>query len=336
MLKNYTNYYYYSLPEDQRAVYKAFYEAIRDKKPYVDLVIDKNSFSINDAATIMRYVYNDNPSFFYLDTLSCTYVRTWKGYRYGLDYVYSPEEIERYESLLKKGLEWFVRTFIKSGMSDFEKEIAIHDFLVKNVEYDYEVLEQPTKHSQDPYNVLGPLLKSKAVCWGYACAFKLLCDYSGLKCIVVTGDGCSDMENGPHAWNIIKLDGVPYHVDTTWDVREKGATSVCYDYLNLDDKIMRLDHRWDASVYPACDSFQYNYYYYNRLYVSDIAGFKRMVAEELKKGKRVIAIKYIKELPPSHEISNAAQMALMETGYHNSFYYSANPRSHNIYIELVT
>ena len=55
----------------------------------------------------------------------------------------------------------------------------------------------------------GPFLHGKAICQGYAYAYKYLCNRAGLWCVTVSG-GC-------HCWNLVMLeDGSTYHVDLTW------------------------------------------------------------------------------------------------------------------------
>ena len=50
------------------------------------------------------------------------------------------------------------------------------------------------------------------VCEAYSRAFKVLCDESGIPCVLVDGDA-----GGPHMWNYVQLDGAWYGVDVTWN-----------------------------------------------------------------------------------------------------------------------
>lgn len=59
----------------------------------------------------------------------------------------------------------FYQTSIKEPMSDFDKEVAVHDYLIKNCVYGF-----PEKQ-QDAYDAYGVLVSHKAVCDGYAEAF---------------------------------------------------------------------------------------------------------------------------------------------------------------------
>lgn len=57
------------------------------------------------------------------------------------------------------------------------------------------------------------------VCAGYAEAFKVLCDASGIPCISVVGDAKSDAadEAGRHQWNYVWFNDAWYAVDVTWN-----------------------------------------------------------------------------------------------------------------------
>ncbi len=106
---------------------------------------------------------------------------------------------------------------------------AIHDFLCNTVTYTY---QNQTSWSTGAYNPvqspLGALVFGKAVCQGYAEAFKLFCDHYKIPCITVIGDGGSPGNYGPHMWNAVKMvDGKWYLVDVTWD----DQSSIYYDFF---------------------------------------------------------------------------------------------------------
>ena len=96
--------------------------------------------------------------------------------------------------------------------SDYDKVLKAHDWLVDNVEYD------TTLNDSYIYNLYGALVSRKAVCEGYAEAFKYLMDYAGVPCILVVGSATNsngDTEN--HEWNYVKINEKWYAVDCTWD-----------------------------------------------------------------------------------------------------------------------
>ncbi len=101
---------------------------------------------------------------------------------------------------------------VKPGMSDLQKAIVLHDYLVVNCEYDYENYVAGTI-PKESYSTYGVFINGRAVCEGYALSYQYLMELVGIECYMVSGDTSA----GAHAWNMIKLDGEYYHVDTTWD-----------------------------------------------------------------------------------------------------------------------
>ena len=128
----------------------------------------------------------------------------------------------------------FKEDYIKPGMSDFEKEMTIIQYIVANVEYDLEnyykgapelysdpkfiedYIKRTGRQNSDCFTAYGALVKGKSVCAGYAYAFNMLCSACGLESSIVSGPTLPNGK-GAHAWNMIKLDGEWYLVDTTWE-----------------------------------------------------------------------------------------------------------------------
>ncbi len=145
---------------------------------------------------------------------------------------------------------------IKPEMTSYEKEVAIHNYIVLNTVYDYDGYTSG-KIADASYTTAGVLLNGKAVCEGYANTFKLFMDVLGIECHIITGE----VEGIGHAWNAIKLDGEWYYVDTTWDDPVPDVKDVVrYTYFNVTDEVLKRDHKW-ADVYGIkATSLKYNYF----------------------------------------------------------------------------
>lgn len=109
---------------------------------------------------------------------------------------------------------------ISQGMTDLEKVISAHDWLVTNCQYDpyigtggKYIASDGTVYNDEPavYTSYGAFVNHNVVCQGYALAFKVLMDRAGIPCCYVKSDTMH------HAWNMVRLDGNWYHVDVTWD-----------------------------------------------------------------------------------------------------------------------
>lgn len=150
-------------------------------------------------------------------------------------------------------------------MSAVEKEIAIHDYVVNSVVYDSEALNNNKNNiiydDEATNTIYAALIKGKAMCEGYAEAINALLNAAGVEALIISGTAeDSKTGGGPHAWNLVKLDGEYYHLDATWDdpTFENGKQEKSYDYFNLNDKTISIDHKWDASKYPAAASAKYS------------------------------------------------------------------------------
>lgn len=143
---------------------------------------------------------------------------------------------------------------LEEDMSDLEKALAIHDYLIAQCTYDKSA--NPNNLSCTSFSMYGAVANKKAVCQGYALTFLYAMKQEGIECTVVTG--------GNHAWNQVKIDGSWYHVDCTWDDPEGSkAGYVSHKYFLKDDAFMRSKaggsaHVWAADKFTACTSNIYN------------------------------------------------------------------------------
>ncbi len=106
-------------------------------------------------------------------------------------------------------------SIVSEGMSDTDRVVAIHDYLVANCEYAEEFYESGEERGyigEDPmvtYSAYGALVNHSAVCNGYGLAFLYLMQKLGIDAYYVANDY--------HGWNLVKLGNNYYHVDCTWD-----------------------------------------------------------------------------------------------------------------------
>ena len=90
------------------------------------------------------------------------------------------------------------------GLGEAEKALLLHDRLALRCEYDF----HNGPHQFDYY---GALVEGTAVCQGYAEAYAYLLEEVGVEHYLCTSAQLY------HAWNVVYIQGVPYHVDVTWD-----------------------------------------------------------------------------------------------------------------------
>ena len=169
-----------------------------------------------------------------------------------------------------------VASNISEEMDMYQKALILHDYIIDHVEYDDQDLED-----DKIYTFYGALMEGQAVCQGYADAFQLMGYMSGIDTAIVSGDGISNGVSIGHMWNMIKLEDDFYHLDTTWDdpVLDGGRGTKSYEYFNLADEQMAVDHVWETSDYQNADGSKYNYYVYNHLIVNSLDDLRSQIQE---------------------------------------------------------
>ena len=150
-----------------------------------------------------------------------------------------------------------------STLTDYQRELALHDWMVEWAEYDPGALSSgpigdPMPHNDDPY---GFLTGGKGICLGYATTFQLLMEMSGIECTVV--HGTSHGGTAEHAWNMVRLDGELYCVDVTWDDPVASFpipvhSMQAHQYFNVtSDYLRRTDHQWDENSVPEATATEF-------------------------------------------------------------------------------
>jgi hypothetical protein len=134
------------------------------------------------------------------------------------------------------------------GKSDYEIIKAVYDYICKNVAYDYDNLYDNNYTLK--YTAYAAAINKKAVCQGYVLLTYRLLLYYGIDCRIISGT--ANGEN--HAWNIVKLQGKYYNIDTTWDADCIKYGSYQY-FLRCNTKFP--DHTRDADYITTEFNKQY-------------------------------------------------------------------------------
>ena len=143
----------------------------------------------------------------------------------------------------------------------FVKVFLAYSYLMQECQYDqlaYDEMKHNTgKMPVDPapHIAYGPLCEHRGICGGMAWGFKRLMDEAGVECICVSGYLKPETRIG-HMWNLVKLDGQYYHVDTTWNLQ---ANCVYVPSLLQNDEVYRQTHVWEESRFPRATGRRYNY-----------------------------------------------------------------------------
>lgn len=204
------------------------------------------------------------------------------------------------------------------GGGDYDRALTLHDFLTRNVVY-------TTGSDVRLHSMVGPLTEKKAVCEGFAKAYKYLLDRSGIPCRVVSGTGW-DPVNGrqePHAWNLVCLEGHWTHVDVTYDATVRAGDVLRYDYFALSDGEIRRDHAFRGTGLPEAPLVPgLGYYERAGLLMPDWQALEDHIRAGLRQGRRHFVAALPEDMPEAglaDRVSAAVSRALPETGRDGTF-----------------
>ena len=195
----------------------------------------------------------DHPEVFWLIGYKYKYYKDSPNLIFVPEYLFDKDKIREHQKAMQARIEKLVRP--AKTLSDFEKEKYVHDFICDNVRYDK--LKKAYSHE-----IIGPLGQGVGVCEGIAKAVKVLLDALGVWCIIaICGNNPEKGIKYRHTWNIVKLDGVYYHLDATFDnTLGRDGSEIRYDYFNLDDQQIFQDHEPLIAPAPACTDHDHFYY----------------------------------------------------------------------------
>lgn len=168
--------------------------------------IDVKDFQIpsNQLASWYYAVINEHPELYFVNSEI-----SWSQMG-GVAVGFTPSYQEGYDDAAFARVAQEALSVVTEDMTDVQKAVALHDYLVVNCEYDYENYLNNTIPAES-YTAYGALVKGTAVCQGYALAYKYLLQEVGIPCYMVNSSTMN------HAWNMVELGGRRYQVDVTWD-----------------------------------------------------------------------------------------------------------------------
>lgn len=318
-----TRYYYSILSEQYKKIYRAIYEGIKNHCPFVEVP----GINLNNA--IAEYVYRcviwDNPYFFSVSEHATNKAVYEDGKKIKITFWCDPNMEKVCKEHVQTVINEIMNTPGLNGLSDFQKEIFVHDFILNNVEYD-PTCENDGARSES-YTVYGVFVEKKAGCEGISKAVKLLLNILDVKCIVV--GGAVDRRN--HVWNIVKMKNFEYNLDVALDMLCMAHQGVMrYDYFNfraVDDP----GRTWNGDhILPECTAIEYNYVIKAGGFVSSYDRLVMYMVRCLKKKKNCMYIKVNFNVPSEFQkmgkfqfrdvITKALDESQKRTGiYCNSF-----------------
>ncbi len=199
---------------------------------------------------------------------------------------------------------------IDKGMSDYEKELAVYDWMTSTLASDTGSFLVVPDTQQDCDNPYGVLKFHNAVCVGYATTFRLFMQMLDIDCMVVHNTELY------HSWDLVKLDGEWYHTDVYSDVGVGG-----YSHFNRNDSMMSQDQSWDTEYFPAATGTKYNYAYMNKVVCDDIYDLPAAVREVIENEQSASAFAFKVEIGDAEAVLVNEMMSSIESLLNNSVDY---------------
>ena len=267
------NYYYEQLNKEQQKAYYAIKEGLlKIQDSFMVPMLSKKELS--DIYFMIRM---DCPEIFYSVTFSYKYYADSTAVEMVPQYLFSKDKIKEHRQAMEARVKKLARQ--AERFSEKEKELYIHDFIVKNVKYDK--LKKEYSHE-----IIGALGNGVAVCEGIAKAVKILCDELGIWCIIALSEANPDKGiKYRHAWNVIRIGGQYYHLDATFDNTLSKDDTVRYDYVNLSDKQIFRDHEPVIWKVPECPDNDHFYYKEKKVSWTTMEEVCNRTKQAVKKGK---------------------------------------------------
>ncbi len=250
-------YYYYNLLNDsEKELYRSIFHITNNftETPPVGgrLEIElphslQGKFAREDFNKVTEYLWNDMPVLFNSGRAIPYRMSSGKVHTYRLGFNADRARYDMRVGLVIKAAREFLDT-LEPGKSEYEIVKNVHDKFLRSVSYG-------GMTSALGGNIVGGLVDKKAVCEGYSATFQYLLQRCGIQVLFIGGEVISSNRPTPHAWNIVRIEGKYYYVDSTWDDGMVGLPPdfVQYTYFLKSKKTMDKDHTVRMNIpIPGC------------------------------------------------------------------------------------
>lgn len=154
--------------------------------------------------------------------------------------------------LVENEIDRIMDSLFKSGMSDYDKIKAFHDYIINNTVYDSSVsLTSQMYVDTNSSNALGLLFEKKAICSGYSDTMAIFLNKMGFNNYKISSD--------THIWNLVYYNDSWLHIDATWDdpVTNDGSNILLNDFLLIstdqlnkkEENLNKSEHIFDENVF---------------------------------------------------------------------------------------
>ena len=207
-------------------------------KEYINCTKDLNDIA-NDEETlsvINNFVHPYNS----FKTISFTYSDNGK-FSLTIEHIYNQEEITAINYIVESK----INDIIREDMTTEEKIKKIHDYIIDSTKYDTLKTDNIHDETYKSNTAYGVLIQGYGICSGYADTISIFLNKLGIENYKISND--------THIWNLVYINGVWTHLDSTWDdpISDRNLNRDTYFLISYDDLLNLNDdtHGFDKNIY---------------------------------------------------------------------------------------
>lgn len=207
---------------------KEYTNCVNDLK---DITNDEETLSI-----INNFVHPYNS----FKTISFSYNENGK-FSLVIEHIYNEDEITSINYIVDN----FIKDNIKENMNTEEKIRKVHNFIIDNTKYDTLKTNNIYDDTYKSNTAYGVLIQGYGICSGYSDTISIFLNKLGINNYKISND--------THIWNLVYINGIWVHLDSTWDdpISDKNLNRDTYFLIDYDELIKLNDdtHNFNKNIY---------------------------------------------------------------------------------------
>lgn len=182
---------------------------------YTDCI--QNVINLNNNNDLLSQMNNFVNVYNSFRSIKTTYTTNGK-VTLSISKVYSNDDI----NIINSKLDSIEETIYKNSISEYDKILAIHDYIINNTKYN---LKDENKIGTPSSTAIGVLVNNLATCNGYTDTAALLLDRLNIPNVRISNEN--------HIWNLVYTNGKWLHMDLTWDdpINSLNKDMLTHDYF---------------------------------------------------------------------------------------------------------
>ena len=262
--------FYGYLNDNEKQVYDQMCDAIENFKTEITPTATVTQDSIRK---IHKYILCDHPEYFWCDRgLEWSYNKN-NNYVTSIrfNYQYPKSVVPTIQLQIDKAVKKICEG-ITADFTEYDIALYVYEQLINTIDYDTVGLqiqksEEGFQGADDLRSIYGAFIDKRCVCVGYAYATQYILQKYGIE--------CSTISNDVHSWNLVKLEGDYYYIDTTWgdpsntDPLKESSDEISYIYFCMTTEALNSLESHEIPSYiivPECTATKCNYFIRSGLY----------------------------------------------------------------------